>query len=360
MRDIEKFKPQLITNDKPNLDEIEYPVYTSKKHHGIRILIHPKHDKILGRSMKPIPNIQFQEKFYSLLQWCKKRNTIIEGEAHIDEAISDDMVHFLNTIDLTKMSKTSKDHIEKNIKSGKFSLPEEAYYYLPESLNIYVFDMLMFDSNDVLVEVNFRERHINATNILCDFKSVEIIDQHLFENKQQVMQYYEYVIHKNDEGVVLRYDKPYKFNRSTLKEGLIYKLIPTPTFDARIVKINQATVVREGAEKKTNELGRSVTSKKKDDRIPIEQAKDFQVEMRIMEPIHGNKFRVIEADDPRKIPTVIISFGVSMKGFDHEQRKEVWNNQEKYLGRMIEFQCKEYRGIGMPKSAVFIRFRDDK
>ena len=74
----------------------------------------------------------------------------------------------------------------------------------------------------------------------------------------------------------------------------------------------------------------------------IEKAKDFQVEMI---PEGKNK---------------TISFGVSMTTFDDEARREVWDNPEKYIGRMIEFKCKEYFGVGCPKSAVFIRFRDDK
>ena len=61
----------------------------------------------------------------------------------------------------------------------------------------------------------------------------------------------------------------YKCGRGTLREGLIFKVKPFRTFDAKILGVIQATKVDPEAEKKTNELGRSVTSKKKDDRILI-------------------------------------------------------------------------------------------
>ena len=335
---MKEFKPQLITND-PIPEDLPFPRYISLKRHGICIIVHPHYDLILGRSLKPIVNKQFQERFKPILDWSKRNNILLQGEAHIDGCVSDDMVHFLNTIDLNNMSKKSIEEIEKNCKIGKFHLPKEKYYILPEELKIYLFDSLDFN--------NLNELYLDRWNRLLPLaqqfsETIEVIEQHEINDSNTEETFFNRAIELGYEGLVIRYNKPYKFGRSTSKEQLIYKKLPEPTFDGVIIEINQATIVDPNAEKKMNELGYSVTSKKKGDRILIDKAKDFQVEM-----IPEGK-------------TEAINFGVSMAGFDDEARKEVWTNQEKYLGRMIEFKSKAYNGIGRPKSAVFIRFRDDK
>lgn len=334
-----RFLPQLITND-PIPEDAPFPRYLTVKRHGICIIIHPEYDVILGRSLKVIKNKQFQERFKPLLDYVKEQNVIIQGEAHMNGVVSDDMVHFLNTIDLTKQSKTSLKHIQKNILKGKFILPEEKYLSFPEEIKIYVFDYLDLDN----LEKTYLERISDAEHLKFSKtrELIEILKPISITNREEEDEYYNMAMQGGFEGLVIRYDKPYKFGRTSPKELIAYKRIPVPTFDGKIIGINQATIVDPDAEKKTNELGYSVTSKKKDDRIPIEQAKDFQVEF-----IPEGK-------------TEPVNFGVSMAGFNHEERKEVWKNQQDYIGRMIEFKCKEYKGIDKPKSAVFIRFRDDK
>lgn len=341
-----KFKPQLITND-PMPEEIPFPVYVSMKRHGICVIIHPEHWEVLGRSLKPIKNKQFQARFKGLVLFCRKHNVLLHGEAHIDGCISDDMVHFLNTIDLDEIKKTSLDHIEENVKIGKFKHPKEFYLSLPEELKIYFFDCIDMSYG---LDYPYLSRYKYLQGFLQQFNDVmgeqesyvEFIEQNLLVSKEEIDEMHEKHLAEGHEGSVIRYDKPYKFNRSRPKEFLIYKMLPQPTSDGRIIRVNQASVVDPNAEKKINELGHSVTSKKKDDRIPIEQAKDFQVEM------------------TPEGKTESIDFGVGLNTFDTEDRVLMWKNPEKYIGRMIEFKHKEYNGIGAPKNAQFLRFREDK
>lgn len=331
------FKPQLITND-PIPEDAPFPRIVSEKRHGICVIVHPDYDVILGRSLKPIKNIQFQERFKPVLSFCKEKNYVLHAEAHIEGCISDDMTHFLNTIDLNNISKKSKEEIKKNIEIGKYHLKEEDYYILPEEMKLYAFDCVNLES----LEQNYVSRIVVY---LPEFKKfdelVELIPQITIQTQEEEDRYYEEVMKKGGEGLVIRYNKPYKFGRTSPKDLIAYKRLPINTFDGKIIAINQATEVNPEAEKTINELGYSVTSKKKDDRVLIEQAKDFQVEM-----------------TTEKGET--IDFGVSMKGFNHDDRKEVWKNPQDYVGRWIEFESKEYKGIGRPKSAKFIRFRDDK
>jgi hypothetical protein len=110
---------------------------------------------------------------------------------------------------------------------------------------------------------------------------------------------------------------------------------PFQTFDAKILDVIQATEVREGAEKKINELGRSVTSKKKDDRVLIEKA---------------SAFVVLYEEKELKVTIAMTD----------EEKTEVWSNKTKYIGRFIEYKGMLVGAKDLPRHPIFLRFRDDK
>ena len=89
------------------------------------------------------------------------------------------------------------------------------------------------------------------------------------------------------------------------------------------------------AEKKVNELGRSVTSKKIGDRIPIEMAAGFVV-----------KFNSLPL-------TVTIAL-------PHDERISIWANRDSFIGKMIEYKGMLVGAKDLPRHPVFLRFRDDK
>jgi hypothetical protein len=43
----------------------------------------------------------------------------------------------------------------------------------------------------------------------------------------------------------------------------------------------------------------------------------------------------------------------------HEERISIWNNRDKYIGKMIEYKGLEVGAKNVPRHAVFVRFRDD-
>ena len=81
---------------------------------------------------------------------------------------------------------------------------------------------------------------------------------------------------------------------------LIYKIKPFRTFDGQIIKVTQATKVDPKAKKKINELGYSVKSKKKGDRILTDMTRDFVV-----------KYKNTTVD-------------VSTSSLPHNERKRLW------------------------------------
>jgi len=110
---------------------------------------------------------------------------------------------------------------------------------------------------------------------------------------------------------------------------------PFLTFDAKIVGVIQSTEVDPNVEKKINELGRSVTSKKVGDRILINKASAFEVEY------EGKKLKV----------TLAMTDG---------EKEEVWVNRDKYIGRMIEYKGMMVGAKDVPRHPVMIRYREDK
>jgi DNA ligase-1 len=169
-----------------------------------------------------------------------------------------------------------------------------------------------------------------------DIKYLKIVKQNLLLAPEAVNTYYEEALNWGCDGLILRDPNgKYKFGRGTVKEGLIYKMKPFQTFDAKIIDVIQATEVREGAEKKINELGRSVTSKKKDDRVLIEKASAFVV------LYEGKELKVTIA-------------------MTDEEKTEVWKNKEKYIGKCIEYKGMLVGAKELPRHPVFLRFREDK
>jgi len=184
--------------------------------------------------------------------------------------------------------------------------------------------------------MSFRTRTTFLETLGINFDYLKLVTQWAVNNVPEVYALYENALAWGCDGLILRsLQGKYKFGRGTIKEGLIFKMKPFRTFDAKIIGVIQGTEVREGAEKKINELGRSVTSKKKDDRVLIDRACDFVV------LYEGKELKVSIA-------------------MTNEEKTEVWKNKEKYIGRWIEYKGMLVGAKDLPRHPGFVRFRDDK
>jgi DNA ligase-1 len=312
-----KFKPQLAPNEKVNLDEIKYPILASTKLDGIRCIFYK--GEMLSRSLKPIVNKQLREKFQSLVDFSKEYNLILDGEIYSHELTFQDIVKYVMTQDFE-----DKKSIKKN---GKVLA-------IPDHLKFYCFDVIRDDNFNEI----FSERYNHLLKIVEAFYSSIIICvvQANCNSKEEINDFFEDVLKDGYEGLILKDSKGrYKCGRGTIREGLIYKVKPFRTFDAKIIDVIQATKVDPDAEKKTNELGRSVTSKKKDDRILIEKASAFLVKY------EGLDLKVVIAKNDK-------------------EKEEVWKNKENYIGKTIEYKGMLIGAKDVPRHSVMIRYRGDK
>ena len=295
------FKPMLAPNSEIDIKTLQYPLIVSYKLDGIRCIF--RDGQMTSRSLKQFPNVQLREKFKHLVEYSKQHNILLDGEL---------------------LSKT----VTFNELSG---LTRQLDHELPDDLYFYCFDIVRSENFDQ----PFVSRILNLLEG-SGLKDIKLVEQKILSNPDEVKKYYEEALDWGCDGLILRDPEgKYKFGRGTVKEGLIFKMKPFQTFDASIIGVVQATEVREGAEKKINELGRSVTSKKKDDRVLIEKASAFVV------LYEGKELKVTIA-------------------MTDVEKEEVWKNKESYLGRMIEYKGMLVGSKDLPRHPVFLRFRDDK
>jgi len=319
-----KFKPMLAPNDEPDLNNIKYPILASYKLDGIRCIF--KYGEMLSRSLKPIVNKQIKEKFEPLRLFSEKEHLILDGELYNPDipfqAISSCVM--------------TQDYNDKKAIKKWGEICEEHNLDITREEALKEFKFYLFDALEDDFTMDFMDRDCFCEEIAEDFKELIVpVKQIRINSKKEVEEYFEIALKEGFEGLILKDGNgKYKCGRGTLKEGLIYKVKPFRTFDAQIIGVVQATKVNPNAEKKINELGRSVTSKKKDDRILIEKASAF----------------IVKYEDEEVKPTLSMT---------DPEKGEVWRNRNSYIGKWIEYKGMLVGAKSVPRHPTFIRFRSD-
>lgn len=324
------FKPMLAPNKQLPVEELPFPLLASYKYDGIRAIF--KDGNMYTRSLKGFPNKNILEKFQPLMEYSKTHNVILDGEM------------FDPTITFNELSGTCRA-FEAEIN---------------DELKFYCFDYVIEED----LTQGFKSRVDNIQSIQSSL--VVAVDQWSVFSSDDVSALFQSALDNGFEGLILRdINGRYKCGRGTLKEGLIFKLKPYVTFDAKVIGVVQATKVDPNAEKTINELGRSVTSKKKGDRIPIDKVCDFIVFHEVNCP-KCNGGCVKETDDGlfrcpdcNPMGKIKMELKVSIAMTD-EEKTEIWKNKESYIGRTIEYKGMMIGAKDLPRHPVFLRFREDK
>jgi len=272
----------------------------STKMDGVRTVI--TDHSIESRSKTTFPNDNLTKEFKHLKEYCKENNVILDGEFYSHEVNFSDII----TICMTKGNKIE----------------------IPSSLKFHCFDCIPI--NDL--EMPFNERiKLIPTNL----PKLEIVEQKevLIPQESDILsQEFRKMLDLSFEGLIIRgATSKYKFGRTTPTCGTGYKFKEYVTYDAKILDVIQATVVKDGVETTTNQLGKSVTSKKKDDRETIEQASGFYCEL------DGKKFTVT-------------------LGLSDEFSTKIWQEKEKYIGEYCEFKAMETTK-DLPRNPGYLRMR---
>lgn len=345
------FNPQLLPNNPVGehmdwetlLGDTIQDYYASIKEDGARVEL--QYDTLAkGRSLKTINNVHIQRMHKELQEELGKYGGIIEAEFYSPNMTFSEIMHFFKTEDVTSEKTKTKYQKLWNKTQGKSELgwkyPGRSVEWLTTwhpCLKFYAFDYYLQDN--MTKEERDSMLHEMYTDSECPH--FEYIAQQHLANVDMMYHMYDQASMRGSEGLVLVHkNAPYKRGRHTLKSKLAYKIKEDNLeFDGQILDVAEATKAREGAPKTVNELGRSVTSKLKEDRVPAGMAKGFAVRME-----DGNELTV------------------SLKGYDHPERKELLDNKENYIGRWITFTgMAPVKAGGCPRHAHFSgRFRDDK
>ena len=298
------FKPQLAPNEKVDLTTLSYPLLASTKLDGIRCIL--KEGEILSRSLKQIQNKQLRERLEPLRKFSEDNHVIFDGEIYSPKLNFQQITHFTMTQDLGD---------------------EE----LPDHLRFYCFDMLDCFNDPFELRNDKMEALIGLYNQIA-----YPVEQREVDSAEEIETYFEEVLSQGYEGLILRDPESlYKCGRFTVREGGMFKCKPVLDFDGKITGVVQSTEVDEDVEKKTNELGRSVTSKKIGERHTIEKASAFWVDY------EGKPLKAVLA-------------------MTNEEKIEVWKNKEKYIGQWITYKGMLVGAKDVPRHPVFLRFREPK
>ncbi len=313
---MKKFKPFLAPNESVDLNNTNYPILASYKLDGYRCIFYK--GEILTRSLKQVQNKQLREKFEPIRKYTEDNNCILDGEVYSHKLTFQELNKFFMSEDLE-----SKRSIKRY---GKVLT-------LPVHVKFYAFDCIIDDN----LEEEFFKRCLKLHKIIDKFKDIsEYVTQTDLYKKENIELIFDKALENGYEGLILKDPNGrYKCGRGTIKEGLIYKVKPFVTFDAEILHVVQATEVDPNAEKKINELGRSVTSKKKGDRVLINKASAFEVEY------EGKRLKVVIA-------------------MTDEEKEAIWAKKSTYIGRTIEYKGMMIGSKDVPRHPVMIRFREDK
>ena len=136
------------------------------------------------------------------------------------------------------------------------------------------------------------------------------------------------------EGVMVRKgDGPYKFGRSTSKEGYLLKWKRFTDSEAEVQGFVEQT--HNANEKEKDALGNSKRSQHKENLIPV-----------------GTLGALLVCDVKTKIE---FSIGTGFNGAD---RAYIWSLREKFIGHIVKYKYQEIGVKGKPRFPVFLGFRD--
>jgi DNA ligase 1 len=279
---------------KGDLLQIKYPVAVTPKIDGIRCVIV---DGVpLSRSLKPIRNKRIQEALAGL--------PMLDGELIQRDGNFQESTH-------TIMSEDGGDD--------------------------WVF--LVFDYISDLSNIPGYGERISQLKELAETTTlpaqVELLLPTYVYEKSELLQISQEHLTNGFEGTMIRQPTgPYKFGRSTVKEGTLLKLKQFEDFEARIIGFDQ--MMHNENEAKTNALGLTERSSHKENKIESGVLGSFIVQ---------------HCKHP------IMTFRVGT-GLTAAQREQFWNDRDALVGKIIKVRAMTYGVKDLPRHPVFLGFRD--
>lgn len=283
----------LACSTQPDLDKLNYPLYASFKLDGIRCTT--PNDKVLSRTLKPIPNKFIQKELVAMPR-------VFDGELMV--------LGNFNELTSEIMSEAGT--------------PDFLY--------------LVFDLADMPANCTFERRYTELKSVVAELGAglprVILVHQTLCNNASEVRKLYDEAIKQGYEGLILRsLNGLYKEGRSTLKQEWMLKLKPIADTEATVVDFTE--LMHNENEAVENEVGAQARNKQQSGLVG------------------GDTLGALVCKDK---DGNIISIG---SGFTASHRKIIWDNKAKYIGKLVTFKYQERTVDGSYRFPVFKTFRED-
>lgn len=281
-------KPLLAT--KADYSKINYPVLATPKLDGIRCLM--VGGVAMSRSMKPIPNDYVRKQLEGLHG--------LDGELMVNGDF--------NAVQSGIMKKTGE--------------PDFTYH--------------VFDDYDSLS--GYEQRVDNLSWDMADMPNrypIKLLVPITINNEQELDAYMDKCMAEGYEGVMIRDPNgPYKFGRSTVKEGILLKIKRFHDDEGELIEITEKMTNMNALEE--DELGYAKRASNKENLVPAGTAGSVTVKW------NGLTFK--------------LGFG---PGWNDEFKEELWFNKEEYMGRLAKFSYQELSKDGVPRFGKLLEIRHE-
>lgn len=296
------FRPLLAaTIETPeDLDNLQYPLWGSPKLDGIRVLCHQEHGPV-SRSMKMVRN-DFIRDIIKSQMWHGMDGEVIVGDCKGDGVFARSTSGVMT-------------------KAGE---PDFTYW--------------VFDNFDYPGGYTQRMQYCETYIPSCFQGSpprVKFLPHVHLVNKDEVVVYEQKCVEEGYEGIMLnRTNAMYKHGRSTLNQQTLLKM--KRWYDDEATVVGFAALERNTNVPEKNALGLTERSDHKSGKV----ADSLLGYLRVNHPQWGE-----------------FSIG---SGFDDALRREVWDNQAKYLGKKVTFKYMQVGVVEKPRFPIFKGFRGDE
>lgn len=284
------FKPMLASSAEEHL--IQWPVLASAKLDGVRAIV--RGGVVLSRALKPIPNKNVQKRF-----------------SHLEHFDGELIVGASNDPDVLRATTSGVMRVEGD--------PDVSFH---------VFDHIASPLTP------YSQRHHELLLVKKPTDGVTVVKQTRLFDADGLREYETYVLDQGFEGVMLRHpDAPYKFGRSTAREGYLLKVkrfhdaeFEIVGFEEEMFNANEAT---------TSELGRTKRSSHKANKIP-----------------------------KGRLGALVLKYGDTTfncgTGFNDAERERIWAERESYLGKLAKIKYFAHGIKDVPKLPSFLGIRDER
>ena len=282
------FKPMLASPAEDHL--IQWPMMGSAKLDGVRAIV--RGGVVLSRALKPIPNKNVQKRF-----------------SHLEHFDGELIVGAANDPDVLRTTTSGVMRAEGD--------PDVSFH---------VFDHIASPLTP------YNQRHRELLLVKKPTADVFVVKQTRLLDADALREYEAYVLDQSYEGVMLRHpDAPYKFGRSTAREGYLLKVkrfhdaeFEIVGFEEEMFNANEAT---------TSELGRTKRSSHKANKVP-----------------------------KGRLGALVLKYGDTTfncgTGFNDAERERIWAERESYMGMFAKIKYFAHGIKDVPKLPSFLGIRD--